>query len=103
MTVSTMCVIIQLEGPWGGSTRGQEFCDMATSIEKIELGYDDSKLERLFKVTYNILGKTTVRSYLRDSPTSDNSHHKKTVCSQLRLLFSSLSSTASLIYIIFLQ
>jgi serine/threonine protein kinase len=58
---------MKLEGPWGNSSYGEEFCDiMGTSIEKIELGYSDLQLESLFNVTYKISGKTILKSYLKN-------------------------------------
>lgn len=59
----------QVQGPWGSPTNGREFFDMATSITGIELRYSEGVGPvGLFKVTYELLGKTFTReSYVKNA------------------------------------
>ncbi|KAG0567096.1 hypothetical protein KC19_7G109700 [Ceratodon purpureus] len=53
---------VKVQGPWGSPTNGREFFDMATSITGIELRYSEGVGPvGLFKVTYELLGKTFTR------------------------------------------
>ncbi|KAG0567108.1 hypothetical protein M758_7G104200 [Ceratodon purpureus] len=60
---------VKVQGPWGSPTNGREFFDMATSITGIELRYSEGVGPvGLFKVTYELLGKTFTReSYVKNA------------------------------------